>query len=154
MTLVEMLVVLAIIAVIASLSVLTIGSGAGLDGRAEAKRLEARLQLAADQTMIEDRQLAISIATDGYAFAEWDEDDGEWRPTSLPSLAEPHELPSGIELRTSGEERLLPLGADASGQSFSLTLANERQQWTVEFDGMTARQAAGPRSGSAAEDGL
>ncbi len=152
LTLVEMLVVLAIIAIIASVSAMAIGSGGGLDGRAEAKRLEARLQLAADQTMIEDRQLALSVAPDRYGFLELDTETGEWLPSTVSSLAEPHRLPRGIELRGTGNAPILPLGADGSGQGFSLTLVNGRQSWTIDFDGVTARQSGAVRSGLPSQD--
>lgn len=140
-TLVEMLVVLAIIAIVASVSALAIGSGNRLDGRAEAARLAARLQFAADQAMIEDRQLALSVTTGGYAFLERDGDGPAWRASTVPSLADPHALPSGLSLSASGQSSVLPLGADGAGQAFSLNLASAEQTWTIEFDGVTARQA-------------
>jgi len=155
LTLIEMLVVLAIIAVIASVSVLAIGSGEGLDGRAESKRLEARLQLAADHTMIEDRQLALAVSATGYGFLERDANGGEWHTSTLPSLSQAHRLPKGVELRVAGGESIFPLGADAAGQGFSLTVVDENRSWTVDFDGMTARQSApGPAGGVSARTGM
>ncbi len=139
MTLIEILVVLAIIAIVTSLSVLAVGSGDGADGRLEAKRLEARLQLAADQAMIGGSPLALTVAKEGYAFLEWDEQSGEWRAEVGSATAKQHALPAGIFLQTSEASDLLPLGADTSGQGFTLTITQDKRKWTVVFDGMTAR---------------
>lgn len=154
MTLVEMLVVLAIIAVVASVAAISLGSGGGLSGQAEAARLKARLQMAADQTMITDTALALRVQPDGYDFVAWDSARGEWTGETDPALGQRHDLPSGMTLRSDGAARnTLPLGADSSGQAFVLTLSDDDRSWRVEFDGMTARLAAG-RTATAAGTGL
>lgn len=152
MTLVEMLVVLAIIAVIATIVTLSLGSGRGMNGQAEARQLAARLQLAADQSMISDESVALALEKDGYRFVEWDQVRGEWGRKTNDVLSERKSLPEGMSLRSEDARSLLPLGADAAGQAFSLTLSSEARSWRVEFDGMTARMAA-ERRASAVETG-
>lgn len=139
MTLVEMLVVLAIIAITASVSVLALGSDSNLRGRAEAKRIEAHLQLAADQTMIGDTLLAISVEPEGYRFLEFDPAVGDWRPLVDPALADPFELPRDMKLTADGSQTIFPLGADGAGQPFALNLEWKENSWKIAFDGMTAR---------------
>lgn len=139
LTLIEMLVVLAIIGAVASVSALSLGSAPGRDGQAEAVRLKARLQLAADQALIEDRPLALALRDDGYAFLEWDAESAEWRPATLPALDEPHRLPGGMVLRGPRGGAVLPIGADSAGRAFSLTIEGVGRTWTVDFDGITAR---------------
>ncbi|MEO6153956.1 MAG: prepilin-type N-terminal cleavage/methylation domain-containing protein [Croceibacterium sp.] len=150
MTLIEMLVVLAIIAVIASVSALAIGGPRRLDGRVEARRLEATLQLAADRTMIGDVPQAIAVAPDSYGVMTWNEATGAWQPAS--GSDQQHALPHGLTLTASDDRRLFPLGADAGGEAFALSLAEQGQTWTVDFDGITARivgEASGtPQSGA------
>lgn len=139
MTLVEMLVVLAIIAVTASISVLAFGAGSGRTGQAEAKRLEARLQLAADRAMLDDEAIAILPQPGGYRFVQWNPESFRWQGASLAMLSEPHTLPRGMTLVASDARPLLPVGADNGGQAFALTISAEGRRWLVEFDGMTAR---------------
>lgn len=143
MTLIEILVVLAIIAITASVTILSIGSDGGVRGRAEAKRLEARLQLAADQMMVGDRPVAMTIAPDGYGFVERDGRSGQWRPFDDPVLGDRFALPEGMRLRASGEDAILALGADGAGRPFTLTLEGQERRWTIAFDGMTARLSDG-----------
>lgn len=141
MTLVEMLVVLAIIAITASVSVLALGGDSNLRGIAEAKRIEARLQLAADQTMIDGRPRALSIAPGEYRFLQLDLTTGEWVPLADRALSEPFELPSDMQLLGEAAQSLYPLGADGSGQPFELHLDWDDRRWNIAFDGVTARMA-------------
>lgn len=139
MTLVEILVVLAIIAITASVAVLSIGSDSNLRGRAEARRVEARLQLAADQMMVGDRPVAMAVAERSYAFLERDERSGKWRPLDDRVLGEPFDLPEGMKLAVGSGEMIFPLGADGAGRPFSLTLEWKGGESMIAFDGMTAR---------------
>ena len=147
MTLVEVLVVLAILAITSSVTLLAIGAGSGMNGQAEAKRLQSRLQLAADRTMLSAEPIAFAASANGYGFVEWNAARGEWQPSRLANLGEAHRLPNGMALQSSDPRSPLPIGADASGQGFTLTLSADRRRWTVSFDGMTAR--LDPASGAA-----
>lgn len=150
MTLVELLVVLAIIAVTASISVLALGSDDGMRSRAEAKRLQARIQMAADRTMIEGEPLALSFTEDRYAFMS--SAAGDWQP--LPDdLGQTHELTGGLALSARPAGSFFMIGAEAGGQPFALDLQDSDRPgtggWTVIFDGMTARLAPLAAPGSA-----
>ena len=144
MTLIEMLIVLAIIAVTASIAVLSIGGGSGRAGQAEARRLENRLQLAADRSMLDDEAIALVARADGYRFVQWDADKRQWLPSPVALLAEPHALPRGITLQASDPSGLLPLGADAGGQAFELTIEADGRSWVIGFDGVTATTGPTP----------
>lgn len=141
MTLVEVLSVLAIIAITASVSVLALGSDDSLVGQAEAKRLEARLQLAADTVMIADTPMAIAITSVSYSFVERDDHSGEWVPSRDPILGEVFNLPSDMSLRSVSDASVFPLGATAAGQPFALNIVHDKREWQIVFNGMTARLA-------------
>ena len=153
MTLIEMLVVLTIIGVTASLALLSIGVGGGASGQNEAKRLESRLQLAADQSMLRDEVLAVNLTQRSYNFVQWDEATHKWVPTKVALLEEVHELPSGITLAsangsaatdngsaaTDNGSAIVPLDVNAAAAPLEFTLDAGRSRWTIGFDGLTAK---------------
>lgn len=142
LTLVEMLVVLSIIGIIASVAVLSIGGGSSRNAQVEARLLQSRLQFAADRTMVTDEMFALVPAANGYRFAEWDEGTQAWRDSAKAGLAAPHQLARGVVLSASDTRALLPLGAYGAGAGFVLTLAGDNRTWIVRFDGVSARAFA------------
>jgi general secretion pathway protein H len=86
-TLLEVLVVTAIIAVMASFAVLSIGSRA-LDDRLdnEARRLKELLSLAADEATLQGVDLGFLQTRGGYAFLTLK--DGKWSPAEAGPLRE------------------------------------------------------------------
>lgn len=143
LTLVEMLVVLAIIGISTAAAVLAMSGGRDGNGQAEAQRLLARVQLAADEAMIGDRSLALSVTPTSYAVMERNDAGLSWQPTTLGGLNDVHKLPAGMQLSAQPDAALLPLDADAAGRPFALTLGRGAQHWTVSFDGMRARLMVG-----------
>lgn len=142
MTLVEMLVVLAIIGITAGASLLAVGSGAGLDGKAEAQRLRSRMQLAVDEAMVRGTPLAISLGAREYGFLDWDPGTGSWRPSKTTVLRETHRLPRGMVLASADGRRIVPLDADQPVDPVEIDLTAGQQHWVVAFDGLTARLQA------------
>lgn len=145
LTLVEMLVVLAIIGVMAGVTVLAVGTGGGgVRAEAEARRLAARLQLAADETMVTDRAIAFAPEADGYSFITWDTAARAWRPDPIAELGERHALPGGMKLATDIGARALPIGADGAGGPMRARLTGGDRAWTIAFDGTGATATADP----------
>jgi general secretion pathway protein H len=139
LTMVEMLVVLAIMGIATAAAVLAMGSGHDGNGQAEAQRLLARVQLAADEAMIGDRALALAVTPTSYAVMERSNTGRAWQPTTLGGLDDLHTLPPGMQLAAPPDGALLPLDADAGGRPFTIVLGRGTQHWTVSFDGMRAR---------------
>jgi len=134
-TLVEMLIVLAIIAVSAGMVALSVGSATRAPSvEAEARRLATRLQAAADDSMLGDRTIAFTVEAHGYGFA-----------TVAGKALTPHKdgglgfhtLPAGMVVTLNVKPPVI-LGVDGSGQPLSAVLENGKQKWTVTYDGMTA----------------
>lgn len=145
LTLVEMLVVLAIIGVMAGITVLAMGAGSGgIRTEREALRLAARLQLAADETMVTDRVIAFAPKADGYGFITWDETRRTWQPDPVAELGEPHILPAGLNLATDVGMRPLAIGADGAGGPMRARLTGGDRGWTIAFDGTGATATADP----------
>jgi general secretion pathway protein H len=139
-TLVEMLVVLAIIAVMASVAVLGLG---GVDrsasAQAEAQRLAASIQVAADEALITDRAAALVLGGDSYAFLAWDPASRTWKDHERLDLAARRDLADGVEVTSDVPTNPLPL-ADGAGV-YRLTVTSRSERWTVSFDGLNAAAA-------------
>jgi general secretion pathway protein H len=96
-TLVEILVVLTLIAISAGIVSYALPSGAQartLDQ--EAALLTARLNLAAERSLMNGRHYTLDWQAEGYAFQEWQ--DGAWRAATGAPLSEGHTLASGAVL--------------------------------------------------------
>ncbi len=134
MTLVEMLVVLAIIGVAAGAVALGLGSAdRGNAVEAEARQLAAKLRLAADEAMVRDAPLAFAHDPHGYAFVGAD--------VAGAAFAR-HDLPRGMTLDAGRDAAPLPLALDAAGPPISARIARGDRAWTVTYDGLNV--VAGP----------
>ncbi|MDF7777718.1 GspH/FimT family pseudopilin [Sphingomonas sp. AOB5] len=141
-TLVEMLIVLAIIAVAAGTVAIGVGGATRAPTvEAEARRLATRLQAASDDAMLGDRMVALTIAPDGYGFATIG-DNGQMQARTDKALGF-HQLPAGMVMTLSAKPPVV-LGADGAGEPMTATVESGRQRWIVLYDGMTVsvRKAA------------
>jgi general secretion pathway protein H len=140
-TLVEMLIVLAIIGVSAGAVALSVGSVTRAPSvEAEARRLATRLQAAADDAMLGDRTIAFTVQEHGYGFATV---DGARLTARTDSGLAFHTLPAGMVVTLDVKPPVI-LGVDGTGQPLSAILENGKQRWTVTYDGMTAKAAPAP----------
>ncbi len=127
MTLVEMLVVLAIIGVAAGATVLGLGIATrGTSVRSEAERLAVGLRLAQDDVMLGDRTIAFRWTREGYDFPG---SDGQG------ALAD-HRLPAGIRLAMPAPAGAAPIGADDGSPPIAAILTGGGQRWQILSDGI------------------
>lgn len=142
MTLVEMLVVLAIIGVTAGAAVLGIGAATRAPNiEAEAHLLAERLQLAADDVMVKDRPLAFTWDEKGYGFVAWD--GRRWESEGSAGL-ERHRLPGGMALEPKAARAPVPIGIDGMGMPVSVRLRNAAESWVIAYDGVTVTASQAP----------
>lgn len=143
LTLVEMLVVLAIIGVMAGVAVIGLG-GADRNSnvQAEAQRLAASIQRAADEAIVSDAPAALRWDGEGYSFLRWDPKRRAWQDHRAPDLAARHELPGDISLGGGKADAPVPI---ADGTRLELRLSEGSQSWQVRFDGLNA--SAAPATG-------
>ncbi|PIE44400.1 MAG: type II secretion system protein GspH [Gammaproteobacteria bacterium] len=82
-TLIEILVVLVLVGIIASVSVLTIGSNhQSKELVNEIKRLHALMQLIADEAVLNNEEYGFAIDSDGYEFLIYNDAGKSWLATS------------------------------------------------------------------------
>lgn len=133
-TLVEMLIVLAIIGVAAGATVLGIGAVSRQPTlESEARRLASLVQSAADDAMLGDRLVALTVDDHGYGFAAWD-------GRGWVARQDYHPIPSGMTVAFDVPPPMI-LGADGSGRPMTAVLTSESDgaAWRVRYDGLTAR---------------
>lgn len=140
-SLVEVMVVLAIIGIMTGITVLGLGGSGGTGAEAEARRLADRLQLAADEALVTGAPRALQWSAAGYRFLVWDGREGGWRSEDRPLLSETHELPRGLALRGAEPEAAILVAANRAAAPVTLAFGGAGGSWTVAFDGLTARAA-------------
>jgi len=135
MTLVEILVVLAIVGVMAG--VVTLGVGAadrGMGVETEANRLADRLKLAAEDVLVTRRPLSLAFDGEGYVFVR-----GDAGATGVvDALSERHALPAGVRMVGLGVASPVSIDPDGAAPIAAFGLAKGDRQWRVTFDGLNA----------------
>lgn len=147
MTMIEVLVVLSLIAVGAGVVTLALPSTASDRSlNQEAELFAARINLAAEQSLIERRQLRISWSAEGYGFEEW-ADDG-WQDVEGGALSENHRFDRDIALTqgfgtSRGSVTVTPDLFPPEGGRLEWTFRSGTLTRAVSFDGISARLDVG-----------
>lgn len=115
-TLVEILIVIIIVGVMASMAVLAIGGDPHQLLKREAQRLRLVLQLGADEALLQGREYGLKLTREGYQVVQFNEDKGEWSTATLEAFAA-YQLPNNMTLSLQSE-----------GSSVDLTLLNKNEQ--------------------------
>jgi general secretion pathway protein H len=139
LSLVEVLVVLAIVGVMSGVTVLGLGAlGRGASGEAEAMRLAGRLRLAVDEALVTSVPLALVWDERGYRFLAWDPADARWQ-TAPRDLGRHRGLPAPLRLaRVGGQGEPVIIAPDVPRPPAVLRLAGGGATWQVAFDGFGA----------------
>lgn len=144
LSLIEVLVVLAIVGVMAGVTTLGLGAlGQGAQGEAEASRLAARLQLAADEAMVSGTPLALVWDERAYRFLQWDGVDRAWKAAELGDLGTLHRLAAGLRLQPEGADGPVLITPDLPQPPVVLPLTDGAGGWRVAFDGFAASTTVG-----------
>ena len=140
LTLIEVLVVLALIAVLAGSASIGLGRIGREDRLAEAAALLAtRLQTVADAAVHSGTPAAFLWTRDGYGFATLT--GGEWAPAPT-GFAPETRLDGGLSLYGDGSAFVIHGHAVPDGDPLVLRLESGSAAVQVRFDGLTAQVAA------------
>jgi general secretion pathway protein H len=135
-TLVELLVVLAIIGVMSAVAMIGLGgAGEGAGAQAEARRLAAAIQRASDEALVTDRMVALSWDAEGYGL----------QTQGGAEAGERYRLPADVSLSGDNGRLPVPVGPEAASTPVALTVTSGSESWRVRYDGLTA--AAAPVTG-------
>ena len=136
-TLIELMVVMVIIGVMAGFVVLSLGIGSRDEVHEEAKRFEALVEIAIQESLLSGRELGVVFSEHGYGFhsPEIVEDKIKWLPLQGDDhLGQVRELPESIELELEVEDRYFDIQKELEeGAHIYLYSSGEISPFTLEF---------------------
>jgi general secretion pathway protein H len=98
-SLIELLVVIVILAIMASMVLISMGTLRSEDAtETEARRLVALLELVAEEALIQGRDYGVEFFADGYRFLSWDPDTRLWSVVDDEALLRRRELPPELSV--------------------------------------------------------
>lgn len=114
-TLLELMVVVIIIGVMTTFAVLSLGNSAARRVDEEAYRFASLIRLAADEAVLQGREIGIEIKRDGYVFHQFDDQFRQWVPMATNLVYRSRTLTEGmtIDLRLDDQEMVLPAVGEA-----------------------------------------
>lgn len=111
-SLLELLVVVVIIGILATMFTLSVGITSGdRELEREADRLQALLQLASEDAVLQGRELGLRFYPDAYEFSVLDPVEGRWQVVSQDPLLRERKLAEDVELLVTIEGREIDLDA-------------------------------------------
>lgn len=112
-SLIEILVVVVIIAIMASIAVLSLGLvGDDRELRTEAKRLMSLVDVAQDEAMLQGREFGLEVMTGSYRFVEYDAFAARWTELFDDDVLRLRQLPEGLEFELFLDGQRVVLGTD------------------------------------------
>jgi len=112
-TLIEILVVIFIIATIASMTLLSIGIvGDDRDLDTERKRLATVLEVAQDEALMQGREFGVEFTTNAYRFVEFDPFTRQWGEVQGDDLFRLRTLPEGMEFELFIDDKRITLNRE------------------------------------------
>lgn len=143
-TLVEVLVVLVLIGILASVVGLSLGGTGRFAGAdREADLLVARLNRAADEVLLTAQDMAMSWDRQSYRF--FVREDDAWVPHPVPVLNALHVLPGDLRFDEAGSITVGPDMRPRDGEILTLRLRTDGNEGTLHFDGLNATRLAATR---------
>lgn len=109
MTLLEIMVVVVIIAVIVSIAVINIGDNSARALDQEGQRLRTLIRLAADDAVLQGREIGLTVTEHDYQFLVYDDQSRTWNSLQNDSIFRPRKLPGGVTMELFLDDQLLVL---------------------------------------------
>ena len=114
-TLIEILVVVAIVAIVTAAAVLSLSLvGDDRDARTEARRLASLLEVTLDESIMQGREFGIELMSGGYRFVEYDPLTLQWAELPFDETLRPRSLPEGVTLELFMENQRVLLDDEAA----------------------------------------
>lgn len=116
MTLLEIMVVVVIIAVLVSMSVLSLGDNNARLLSEESRRIQTLIRLAADDATLQGREIGIAFDNERYQFLVYDDQFRGWQSITDDPIFRPRNMPGEVrmELYLDDQKLELPVAATES----------------------------------------
>jgi general secretion pathway protein H len=144
-TLIEMLVVLAVIGIATGATMLGLNAAdRGTRAEAEAVRLARNLSLGVDEALVGGAPLALIWDAQGYSFVAWSDAASSWGAAGPATLATRHDLRAPLQFGVQGQQTPTPILISPSGLGPAIAFViapvgqNDTPHWVVDFDGFSA----------------
>ena len=112
-TLIEILVVIFIVATVASIALLSVGViGEDEELDTERRRLASLIETVQDEALLQGREFGIEIMMSSYRFVEFDPFTRQWAEVPGDELYRLRDLPDGLEFELFIDEKRIPLEND------------------------------------------
>ena len=127
-TLIEVLVVVVLIGVLSAVALLSVGAVGRKDPlEDEARRLNALLLFAAEEALMQARDLGLRLEPAGYRFLSYDPEAFLWEDLAADDLYKPRELPEDVYMELFLEEKEVVLDTARTPRSPG-TESDEREK--------------------------
>lgn len=148
-TLIEILVVVAILAIGAGVAAVALSRDDGAALEREARRFAGAVEYATDRAKVRRETLGVSAEGEGWRF--WRRaPDGRWSALSDDPALAPHRLPAAVHAHAHSyagapvaPDAIVPLRATGRNEPFAFVVASERLQAVVSADPLS-RVAVSP----------
>jgi general secretion pathway protein H len=131
-TLVELMVVMAIIGLATGMAVLTMPDARG-DLHTDAERFAARVRGAQDAAVIEARDIALTVRADGYSFSR--NLSGRWVPIATKPFAPQHWAEGAQAIVGNAGSARVVFDTTGSGTPMDVTLVRDAQSVRIHVGG-------------------
>ncbi len=126
-TLIEVLVVVVLIGILSAVALLSVGSvGRKSPLEDEARRLHALLTFAAEESLMQGRDLGLRLEPAGYRFLSYDPESFIWEELSDDDLYKARELPEDVYMELFLEEKEVVLDTARNASPPRETRTDER----------------------------
>lgn len=140
-TLIEILVTLAITAVLAGAVAMSLGDGRTREADQAVRRLAARLQYALDDALIGDRHVAlIGDPKTGYRFIAQNPLDRNWTDAGADLANDGTDWPK-LRIEGLGAATVIRFRPGGESDPFDLILASDERVWRITGDGLSVTLA-------------
>lgn len=131
-SLIEILVVVVIIGIVASIAMLSLGLvGDDRELRTEARRVMSLIEVAQDEAMMQGREFGLELMAESYRFVEYDVFTNQWGELLGDDTFRMRQLPEGSEFELLLEDRRVRLNTEP--RAFENTEDRNRQDLTENY---------------------
>lgn len=114
-TLIEVLVVVVIVGIVSAVVLLSTGLlEDDRNVREEARRIASLLELAADESLLQGRDLGLEVTQTGYRFVEFDPYAERWQQVGDDAFLRPRQLPDELYFDLAIEDRRVLLNPEVA----------------------------------------